>query len=658
MSFARTLIRDMPRNRSILLLPQAANGTSFSSGLWAVGANYAQCVVTCTGQGMIGDTVVINGHTVTIVSSGASGPQINFSSNSTTLAQNLLTYVNANTLTLAVNGVGAGNNWIMYANTIGAAGDLIALSRTGVSFLFGQQSAIFLGGGSDAPGGFLFVTAVAQANAAIALSPHNRIGGFLWLQGEADSTMSGTLYRSLWQASIAAYRAQVTGAAQAPFVAIGMVPEWVAGFPQIQPIDIVHKQLPAQMTRTAFAPGALGSNDPLFGGPPFHYDAPTQRQNGYAAYLAYYRAKNNVLGGVASAPTNVTAAAVTIAEMTVSWSPPQGPNSRVLTWSVQWRVTGSGNAWSSQSVDISLLAATIVGLNAGTSYDIQVLGVNEQGNGMPSAVVTVVTQPIIYLLDEVLSASSAAFSLRKLRSAWAGSCLRAHRALDNVEHDIGFTATNGLIDTATLLQFAAGGTVLVAKWYDQSGNGNDATQATTADMPQIVLSGVLQTSPTGFPAINFQSGGPVFLASAAGYPVAADVTAAAVIDEPTGAGTMAVVGSAAGGNHDFFLGHQVGYYVSGIIVTAPLSLPPGPHSIGASYVAATKTASIYQSGVFQAAASGGSPSTDAGFQIGAYLSSSDQFIGLMQQVLIFSAPLTAQQMAFIAGSDATNWGTT
>jgi hypothetical protein len=42
----------------------------------------------------------------------------------------------------------------------------------------------------------------------------------------------------------------------------------------------------------------------------------------------------------------------------------------------------------------------------------------------------------------------------------------------------------------------------VETWYDQSGNGNNATQLTASDQPRIVLSGNLVTSSNGLPAIR------------------------------------------------------------------------------------------------------------------------------------------------------------
>lgn len=84
--------------------------------------------------------------------------------------------------------------------------------------------------------------------------------------------------------------------------------------------------------------------------------------------------------------------------------------------------------------------------------------------------------------------AAAAYSLRKLRTAYTGSVIRVRRSSDNAEQDIGFDSFDNL-DTSTLSTFVGANNGFVTTWYDQSGNGYDATQATAANQPQIVSSG-------------------------------------------------------------------------------------------------------------------------------------------------------------------------
>lgn len=95
------------------------------------------------------------------------------------------------------------------------------------------------------------------------------------------------------------------------------------------------------------------------------------------------------------------------------------------------------------------------------------------------------------LLDDYPNAA-AAYSLRKLRTAYTGSAIRVRRSSDNIEQDIVFDI-NGDLDTSTLSTFCSGTNGFVVTWYDQSGNGRNATQATAANQPQIVSSGSVIT---------------------------------------------------------------------------------------------------------------------------------------------------------------------
>jgi hypothetical protein len=94
------------------------------------------------------------------------------------------------------------------------------------------------------------------------------------------------------------------------------------------------------------------------------------------------------------------------------------------------------------------------------------------------------------LLD-TYSGAAAAYSLRKLRTAYTGDAIRVRRASDNTEQNIGFV--NNELDTASLTSFCSGTNGFVTTWYDQSGNGYNATQSTAANQPQIVSSGSVIT---------------------------------------------------------------------------------------------------------------------------------------------------------------------
>lgn len=93
------------------------------------------------------------------------------------------------------------------------------------------------------------------------------------------------------------------------------------------------------------------------------------------------------------------------------------------------------------------------------------------------------------LLLDTYSGAAAAYSLRKLRTAYTGSAIRVRRSSDNTQIDIGFV--NGELDTITLLSFAGPNTCYVTIWYDQSGNSRNLIQTNNSYQTRIVNQGVI-----------------------------------------------------------------------------------------------------------------------------------------------------------------------
>jgi hypothetical protein len=93
------------------------------------------------------------------------------------------------------------------------------------------------------------------------------------------------------------------------------------------------------------------------------------------------------------------------------------------------------------------------------------------------------------ILDLLSTTPTVAFSLRQLKST-ATKAIQVRRSSDNAVLDIGFTA-GGDLDQAALLAFTGGSDGYVTTWYDQTGNGHDALQATIAKQPMIVSAGTV-----------------------------------------------------------------------------------------------------------------------------------------------------------------------
>jgi hypothetical protein len=103
------------------------------------------------------------------------------------------------------------------------------------------------------------------------------------------------------------------------------------------------------------------------------------------------------------------------------------------------------------------------------------------------------------------SGSAVAYSVRLLDSTYTGSALRIREDGTNTETDIGFDS-NGDLDTASIASHCGSNNGLVVTWYDQSGNGNDATQATTTNQPKIYDGTTGVETENGKPIINLVSG--------------------------------------------------------------------------------------------------------------------------------------------------------
>lgn len=114
------------------------------------------------------------------------------------------------------------------------------------------------------------------------------------------------------------------------------------------------------------------------------------------------------------------------------------------------------------------------------------------------------TTKYVGLLDALGISATAAVSFRLLRSAYTGKSMNVRRSSDNSTMDIGFVGGN--FDSMTYSTFIGGGSGFVTKWYDQSGNGNDVSQTTAANQPQLLLN-----QQNGRAGIKFTGGSTTYL---------------------------------------------------------------------------------------------------------------------------------------------------
>jgi hypothetical protein len=111
----------------------------------------------------------------------------------------------------------------------------------------------------------------------------------------------------------------------------------------------------------------------------------------------------------------------------------------------------------------------------------------------------------VKLLD-FYTGAAAAYSLRQLSNKYTGPAIEVRRSNDNASASIGFTS-DGNLDITTLRSFVGSNSAFVKTWYDQSGNGRNATQTTAIYQPQIISNGniILENNK---PAIEFTQSSP------------------------------------------------------------------------------------------------------------------------------------------------------
>ncbi len=122
-------------------------------------------------------------------------------------------------------------------------------------------------------------------------------------------------------------------------------------------------------------------------------------------------------------------------------------------------------------------------------------------------------------LDSLSSQPTAAYSTRLLSLAYTGPAMQIRRCSDDQLVDVFFDGV-GIISLMSPVSVAGGGlatetllgtwvtdnSAYVMIWYDQSGNGNNATQTIVAYQPRIVNAGVVEALSNGRPTVRMLNG--------------------------------------------------------------------------------------------------------------------------------------------------------
>jgi hypothetical protein len=109
------------------------------------------------------------------------------------------------------------------------------------------------------------------------------------------------------------------------------------------------------------------------------------------------------------------------------------------------------------------------------------------GTGAPGGSGIVLVKPNPGALDglgtTIYTQAVGAYALRRLFGAYTGAQVRLRRSTDNAEVDVTFDKYGHPVNF-DLTTWIGAATAYVKTWYDQSGNGNNVTQATTSKQPK------------------------------------------------------------------------------------------------------------------------------------------------------------------------------
>ena len=234
--------------------------------------------------------------------------------------------------------------------------------------------------------GDLYTAAIDQANRAIAACSGPREVVLLWAQGErdGDSGKSQALYTSKLREMVAGMRAGITNAANAAFITSSMLPEGLGNGAR-PGIDRAHKEVCSSIPYATFFTVSSGFDE----GDQTHYNAAGDRARGVLFATALPVAQARSPSAVPGSLLNLAVIPSTTSAV-LSWFGVWA-GGYVSDYSIQYKESSAGT-WSDFSRGISTVAtATVPSLNPGTSYDFRVAGVNSNGVGAYSGVVTVST---------------------------------------------------------------------------------------------------------------------------------------------------------------------------------------------------------------------------------------------------------------------------
>ncbi|MCC8424742.1 MBG domain-containing protein, partial [Mucilaginibacter sp. UR6-11] len=338
--------------------------------------------------------------------------------------------------------------------------------------------------------------------------------------------------------------------------------------------------------------------------------------------------------------------------------------------------------------------ANVVGLTGNTTYRLMTVEFNGSGGterylttpaaGNPANVTTIGLNTLDKLgLNSNVNSTAATYALRLLSTTYTGPLARINAGgnyydvYPDASADRNFSV-NSPISAAyanyndagsgatgnTLSSIISGSTIAtVAIWFDQSGNGTDAIQASAGNQPAIINGGIIYTE-NGKPALRFTASSGSYLQSNNNVTIADGSTANTVAQNiSTPNNTAAILTQVFQGNTiGFFLGHfgttfsyamyVPGWQQSNFDVN---DFPTSPFI--ATGVYSNNAIDLYVNRV-QQNASGASNrvSSTNPLLIGRKYDSGEYFDGYIPEVTLFTAGLAASDLQAMEGSQYTYFG--
>ena len=236
-------------------------------------------------------------------------------------------------------------------------------------------------------------------------------------------------------------------------------------------------------------------------------------------------------------------------------------------------------------------------------------------------------------LDQYGEDCDAAYSVRKLRADYSGSAFRVRRTSDDTEQDIGFDG-DGNLDESALKTFVGANDGYIVTWYDQTTNGNDATQATTSRQMRVVSSGTVDKLGTKVAPISNTTRVHYTMDSAVS--VTPPQTSVAVIKSSLTGGANHFIGETLSGTYRFsghtdFLQLNGGSSISGTGISQAHMIAVGLANGASSEIRANGNQE----------ATGNTSGNNYSINIVFGVNATNNFEGNMQEILIYTADKTS-----------------